>query len=104
MNLVAKEFVAAQDPADPGVLVLSSLAGAAVELTDALIVNPNDIRGVAEAIQVALTLPRAERATVISACSRRCARTTSTHGIAVSCAGSSRRHARGYARLSVGSH
>ena len=61
MNLVAKEYVAAQDPEDPGMLVLSSLAGAAVELTDALIVNPNDIRGVAEAIQVALTLPRAER-------------------------------------------
>jgi trehalose 6-phosphate synthase len=61
MNLVAKEYIAAQDPEDPGVLVLSSLAGAAVELTDALVVNPNDIRAVAEAIQTALTLPRAER-------------------------------------------
>ena len=61
MNLVAKEFVAAQDPDDPGVLVLSSLAGAAVELTDALIVNPNDIKAVAAAIQIALTLPLDER-------------------------------------------
>src|SRR6185503_3417636 len=40
MNLVAKEYVAAQDPADPGVLILSRFAGAAEELTDALIVNP----------------------------------------------------------------
>jgi trehalose-6-phosphate synthase len=61
MNLVAKEYIAAQDPEDPGVLVLSSLAGAAVELTDALVVNPNDIKAVAEAIQVALTLPVGER-------------------------------------------
>ncbi len=42
MNLVAKEFVAAQDPADPGVLVLSDRAGAAYELGDALLVNPYD--------------------------------------------------------------
>jgi trehalose 6-phosphate synthase len=61
MNLVAKEYIAAQDPDDPGMLVLSSLAGAALELTDALLVNPNDIRGVGEAIQTALTMPRAER-------------------------------------------
>ena len=40
MNLVAKEYVAAQDPANPGVLVLSQFAGAANELTSALIVNP----------------------------------------------------------------
>lgn len=43
MNLVAKEFVAAQDPLDPGVLVLSRFAGAARELTAALLVNPIDI-------------------------------------------------------------
>lgn len=61
MNLVAKEFIAAQDPEDPGVLILSRLAGAAVELTDALLVNPFDTDGVAEAIHAALTMPRAER-------------------------------------------
>ena len=61
MNLVAKEFAAAQDPADPGVLVLSSLAGAANELTDALIVNPYDIDAVAEALQRALSMPLKER-------------------------------------------
>ncbi|MCB1624949.1 MAG: trehalose-6-phosphate synthase [Pseudomonadales bacterium] len=61
MNLVAKEFVAAQDPDDPGVLVLSSLAGAAVELEDALLVNPYDSSAIARAMQTALTMPLDER-------------------------------------------
>ena len=61
MNLVAKEFVAAQNPEDPGVLVLSRMAGAACELTDAVLVNPYDIDGVAEGIQQALTMPLEER-------------------------------------------
>jgi trehalose 6-phosphate synthase len=61
MNLVAKEFVAAQDPADPGVLILSTLAGAARELTTALQVNPYDTRGMAHAIQQAFQMPLAER-------------------------------------------
>jgi trehalose 6-phosphate synthase len=61
MNLVAKEFIAAQDPDDPGVLVLSNRAGAACELTEELLVNPYDIRGIARAIQRALTMPLAER-------------------------------------------
>jgi trehalose 6-phosphate synthase len=61
MNLVAKEFVAAQDPADPGVLVLSTMAGAAQELVTALLVNPYDSRGMAHAIQQALTMPLEER-------------------------------------------
>jgi trehalose 6-phosphate synthase len=61
MNLVAKEFVAAQDPADPGVLILSTLAGAARELTSALLVNPYDVTGVAEALQTALWMPLAQR-------------------------------------------
>lgn len=61
MNLVAKEFAASQDPEDPGVLVLSSLAGAAHELTDALIVNPYDIDEVAEALSTALSMPLKER-------------------------------------------
>jgi trehalose 6-phosphate synthase len=61
MNLVAKEYVSAQDPADPGVLVLSRFAGAAQELTGALIVNPVDVDGMAEALAAALTMPLAER-------------------------------------------
>jgi trehalose 6-phosphate synthase len=61
MNLVAKEYVAAQDPEDPGVLILSTLAGAAQELRSALLVNPRDIGGVAQAIQTALELPLDER-------------------------------------------
>ena len=61
MNLVAKEFVAAQDPANPGVLVLSQFAGAANELTSALIVNPYDRDYVAVALHRALTMPLAER-------------------------------------------
>jgi len=61
MNLVAKEFVAAQDPADPGVLILSTLAGAARELTTALMINPYDSRGMAHAIQQAFNMPLAER-------------------------------------------
>ncbi len=61
MNLVAKEFVAAQDPADPGVLILSTLAGAARELGNALMVNPYDSRGMAHAIQQAFNMPLAER-------------------------------------------
>ena len=61
MNLVAKEFVAAQDPQDPGVLILSTLAGAARELTNALQINPYDTRGVAQALQAALTMPLSER-------------------------------------------
>ena len=61
MNLVAKEYVAAQDPEDPGVLVLSKFAGAAQELTSAMIVNPYDIDAMAEAMQRALTMKRKER-------------------------------------------
>jgi len=61
MNLVAKEYVACQDPADPGVLVLSRFAGAARELDAALIVNPYDIHAVAENLQRALTMPLQER-------------------------------------------
>ena len=57
MNLVAKEFVAAQSARDPGVLVLSRFAGAAHELDGALIVNPYDVEGVAERLQEALNMP-----------------------------------------------
>jgi trehalose 6-phosphate synthase len=61
MNLVAKEFVAAQDPEDPGVLVLSTLAGAAEEMSDAVLVNPRDPGAVADAIHRALSMPLDER-------------------------------------------
>lgn len=61
MNLVAKEYVAAQDPADPGVLILSRFAGAAEELSDALLVNPYDPDDIAEAMDAALEMPLEER-------------------------------------------
>lgn len=61
MNLVAKEYVAAQDPHDPGVLVLSQFAGAAQELEPALQVNPHDVEEVATAIETAVAMPRAQR-------------------------------------------
>ncbi len=61
MNLVAKEYLAAQDPADPGVLVLSQFAGAAVELDAALLINPYDSAGIAAALDRALAMPLAER-------------------------------------------
>jgi len=61
MNLVAKEYVAAQSPADPGALVLSKFAGAANELDAALLVNPHDIDGMARTIASALTMPLTER-------------------------------------------
>ena len=61
MNLVAKEFIAAQDPEDPGILVLSRFAGAAQELSGALVVNPYDTEGVGEALQEALAMPLAAR-------------------------------------------
>jgi trehalose 6-phosphate synthase len=61
MNLVAKEYVAAQDPEDPGVLVLSHFAGAAEQMQAALLVNPYDIAEVAGAIGRALDMDRDER-------------------------------------------
>ena len=61
MNLVAKEYVAAQDPDDPGVLILSRFAGAAAECQQALLVNPYDPESVAAAIARALNMPLAER-------------------------------------------
>ena len=61
MNLVAKEFIAAQDETDPGVLILSGMAGAARELSGALQVNPYDTHAVAHAMQAALSMPLPER-------------------------------------------
>ncbi|MGI9335698.1 MAG: alpha,alpha-trehalose-phosphate synthase (UDP-forming), partial [Gammaproteobacteria bacterium] len=61
MNLVAKEYVAAQSPDDPGVLILSRFAGAAYRSDGAMIVNPYDIDGVAATLQAALNMPLGER-------------------------------------------
>jgi trehalose-6-phosphate synthase len=61
MNLVAKEYVAAQCDRNPGVLVLSRFAGAAQECSGALLVNPYDIESTSRAIHAALTMPLDER-------------------------------------------
>jgi len=61
MNLVAKEFVAAQDPQNPGVLVLSRFAGAAHELKAALQVNPYEIEDIAGAVHRGLSMPLDDR-------------------------------------------
>jgi trehalose 6-phosphate synthase len=61
MNLVAKEYVAAQDPFDPGVLILSRFAGAARQMTDAVIVNPFSREEMSEALKLALAMDRGER-------------------------------------------
>ena len=60
MNLVAKEYIATKRE-DPGVLILSEMAGAAIELTDAIIVNPNDIEEIERAILEALEMPEKEQ-------------------------------------------
>lgn len=61
MNLVAKEYVAAQNPADPGVLILSRFAGAAETMPEALIINPHDPNELAQAMRQAIDMPLAER-------------------------------------------
>jgi trehalose 6-phosphate synthase len=61
MNLVCKEYVAAQDPEDPGVLILSRFAGAAAGMPEALIVNPFSREEISDAIARALAMPRGER-------------------------------------------
>jgi len=61
MNLVAKEYVAAQDPDDPGVLILSRFAGAAEQMTEALLVNPHSAEEISDALHRALSMPLAER-------------------------------------------
>ncbi|GAA0280683.1 alpha,alpha-trehalose-phosphate synthase (UDP-forming) [Alteraurantiacibacter aestuarii] len=61
MNLVAKEYVAAQDPEDPGVLILSRFAGAAQQMQDALLINPHSPDDLAHNIRIALDMPLEER-------------------------------------------
>jgi trehalose 6-phosphate synthase len=60
MNLVAKEFISGRDD-DDGVLILSQFTGASSELRDALLVNPYDLDGMAEAIRAAVEMPPEER-------------------------------------------
>jgi trehalose 6-phosphate synthase len=61
MNLVAKEFVSAQDPDDPGVLILSRFAGAASQMKQALLVNPHSAEELSDAIRTAILMPKEER-------------------------------------------
>lgn len=61
MNLVAKEYIAAQDPDDPGVLILSRFAGAAMQMPEAVLVNPHSPDELSHAIKLALDMPRDER-------------------------------------------
>lgn len=61
MNLVAKEYVAAQDPENPGVLILSRFTGAAAQMEEALLVNPHSAEEISDAIREALRMPRDER-------------------------------------------
>jgi trehalose 6-phosphate synthase len=61
MNLVAKEYVAAQDPEDPGVLILSRFAGAAAQMKDALLINPYNLEEMSDSIVKALAMPLDER-------------------------------------------
>lgn len=61
MNLVAKEYIASQDPNDPGVLILSKFAGSAAQLSDAVLVNPYDLNDIVQGLRVALDMPLAER-------------------------------------------
>ncbi len=61
MNLVAKEYVASQDPADPGVLILSRFAGAAEQMSEALLVNPHSAEEISDSLLQALSMPRQER-------------------------------------------
>ncbi len=61
MNLVAKEYVAAQDPADPGVLILSRFAGAALQMPEALLVNPYSTEEIADSIRQGLAMDKSQR-------------------------------------------
>ena len=61
MNLVAKEYVAAQDPENPGVLILSRFAGAAAQMPEAVLVNPYSAEEMSDALHTALRMPLDER-------------------------------------------
>ncbi|MPM92752.1 Trehalose-6-phosphate synthase [bioreactor metagenome] len=61
MNLVAKEFIAAQDPENPGVLILSKYTGAAAQMSEALMVDPENCSSMIHALKKALTMAKSER-------------------------------------------
>jgi trehalose 6-phosphate synthase/phosphatase len=71
MNLVAKEYIACQSQAQKGMLILSETAGAAAELGEAIIVNPNDIEGIAAAIADGLAMPQQEKVTSLRVMAKR---------------------------------
>lgn len=71
MNLVAKEFVASKETDQRGVLILSEMAGAANDLPEALIINPNDINEIEQALVKALEMPEAEQATALKEMQRK---------------------------------
>ena len=79
MNLVSKEFVAARDD-EQGVLILSRFAGAAREMTEALIVNPYHVEETADALHRAATMPAAEQRERMGACASPCASSTCSAG------------------------
>jgi len=61
MNLVAKEYIAAQDPENPGILILSKYAGAAEQMREALLVDPHDNNSMIKALKLAVKMPKSER-------------------------------------------
>ncbi|WP_419820229.1 alpha,alpha-trehalose-phosphate synthase (UDP-forming) [Acinetobacter sp.] len=61
MNLVAKEYIAAQDPDNPGVLILSKYAGAAEQMTEAVLVDPNNEKQMVKSLETALFMSKEER-------------------------------------------
>ena len=71
MNLVAKEYVASKDSSQKGVLILSEMAGAATEMLEALIVNPNDISSIEKALVQAMEMPEHEQAYLLSEMQKR---------------------------------
>ncbi|WNJ18858.1 bifunctional alpha,alpha-trehalose-phosphate synthase (UDP-forming)/trehalose-phosphatase [Pontibacter sp. G13] len=79
MNLVAKEFVAAKQESRPGVLILSEMAGAATELTEAIIINPNDPYDIERALVTALEQPEEEQIAVLEEMQKRLKRYTVKH-------------------------
>ena len=85
MNLVAKEYLAAQDPEKPGVLMLSQFAGAAKELDRALIVNPHETDAVAAALKRALRCRSRSDGSGTPRCSHISCRTTSRNGRSPTC-------------------
>lgn len=79
MNLVAKEYVASKQDNLPGVLILSEMAGAASELTEAVIINPNDLNNIQEALMKALSMPHADQRTALEEMQRRLKRYNIKH-------------------------